>query len=161
MLCSPTRNEPWGAGLDRLSNRTVPRVIVKTYAGNVSERPRDRYGRPVEVYSDDAFPSVPERVSLSNLEAWTYADEYLRAGLPFHAHEVFEQRWRCWPINERLAWQALAQWAAALTHEARGNPIGARSVARRASENLEACEVIPSEINEGVVLQSLVRLLSL
>lgn len=128
---------------------------------NVSERPRDRYGRPVADSSGEVFASVPKREHVGGPEAWLLANAYLTADLPFHAHEVFELRWRCCPLNERPAWQALAQWAAALVHEARGNPIGARSVARRARENLGACEVIPSEINEGVVLQSLVRLLSL
>lgn len=128
---------------------------------NVSERPRDRYGRPVETSSDEAFPLVPKRGNLSGLEAWTHANEYLKADLPFHAHEIFEQHWRSCPLNERPAWQSLAQWAAALTHEARGNTVGARSVALRAKENLEACEVIPIEVDELVVLQSLDRLLDL
>ncbi len=66
------------------------------------------------------------------------AESYLRDGLPFHAHEVFEARWRCCPVDERPLWRALAQLAAGLTHHARGNNIGADALLRRAIEGLEA-----------------------
>jgi len=85
---------------------------------------------------------------------------YLAQDLPFHAHEVFEQRWRCCPENERLAWQAIAQWAAALTHQARGNKQGGNkqgivALAKRAQVNLEACSYAPTEIDSALVLESL------
>lgn len=90
---------------------------------------RDRFGRPVDADSPDAFPSVPERSDISADEAWAGAMAYLEVGLPFHAHEVFEQRWRCCPDGERAQWQAFARWCAALTQAARGNADSARSMA--------------------------------
>lgn len=84
---------------------------------------------------------------------------YLEQDLPFHAHEVFEQRWRCAPKNERPLWKALAQWGAALTHEARGNSIGARRIAERALSGLDSATILES-IDAGVVTESLSRLLA-
>ena len=75
-----------------------------------SERPRDRLGRPVPAGDDRVFPSVPERDFVSSEDAWSEGMEYLGRDLPFHVHEVFEQRWRCAPESERSTWQALAQW---------------------------------------------------
>lgn len=65
------------------------------------------------------------------------AEGYLRDGLPFHAHEVFEARWRCCPDDERSLWRALAQLGAGLTHHGRGNNVGADALLRRAIEGLE------------------------
>ncbi|CAB4908499.1 MAG: DUF309 domain-containing protein [Actinobacteria bacterium] len=121
----------------------------------VNEQSRDRYGRPLRGVLDAAFPGVPARRQISSAEAWSQASDYLATDLPFHAHEVFEQRWRCCPENERNAWQALAQWAAALTHVARGGSEGSKSLALRAKENLESCSYVPPEINTILVLESL------
>jgi len=105
------------------------------------------------------FPGVPADPRISSDQAWSRAGDYLAADLPFHAHEVFEQRWRCCPENERQAWQALAQWAAALTHVARGGSKGSKSLAQRAKENLESCRYLPVEIDTIVVLDSLNKLI--
>jgi len=121
----------------------------------VSEQARDRYGRPLRGSLDNAFPGIPERDEISNAEAWLIGMGYLAQDLPFHAHGVFEQRWRCCPENERLAWQAIAQWAAALTHQARGNKQGIVALAKRAQVNLEACSYAPTEIDSALVLESL------
>jgi hypothetical protein len=121
----------------------------------VSEQARDRYGRPLRGSLDNAFPGIPERDEISNAEAWSIGMGYLAQDLPFHAHEVFEQRWRCCPENERLAWQAIAQWAAALTLQARGNKRGIVALAKRAQVNLEACSYVPTEIDSALVLESL------
>ena len=86
---------------------------------------------------------------------------FLERGLPFHAHEVFEQRWKSCPEGERDAWQALAQWGAALTHQARGNETGQRRIASRARDRLlEAHErgAVPDVINVEQVLQALAQL---
>ena len=107
---------------------------------------RDRLGRPVPEGSAASFPTVPERTSIGADDAWREAIAYLDAGLPFHAHEVFEQRWRCAPEEERRGWQALAQWAAALTHEARGNAVGARRIAQRASMSLDEAGAPPNAV---------------
>ena len=85
--------------------------------------------------------------------------DYLAADLPFHAHETFEQRWHCCPEDEREAWQALAQWAAALTQAARGNPKGARANAEKSVDRLDGALAIPSPVDEGLVRASLDSLL--
>lgn len=97
---------------------------------------RDRLGRPLPAGHPDAFPPPPERTSVTAAAALREADGYLADGLPFHAHEVLEARWRCAPTAERPLWRALAQWAAAVTHAARGNPTGAHRLAARAGAAL-------------------------
>lgn len=103
-------------------------------------RERDRLGRPLPRDADPALvvAPVPDRSWVGGFDALAEADAYLSDGLPFHAHEVLEQRWRCAPDDERPLWRALAQWAAALTHAARGNASGARAVAARAAEGMRA-----------------------
>ena len=100
---------------------------------------RDRLGRPLrgEAISAHSFPQVPERTSLSGEQAWIEISDYLAQGLPFHVHEVAEQRWRCAPPNEKDFWRACAQMGAALTHDARGNPVGAQRLSSRAQETLD------------------------
>ncbi len=125
------------------------------------ERLRDSLGRPLPVGAspDLVVPGVPVREVLSDEDAWTEGIEYLDAGRPFHAHEVFELRWRLAPAQERDAWQALAQWGAALTHEARGNPTGAIRVAARAVATLDGAEHVPSCIDTARVRASCLRLI--
>ena len=120
------------------------------------ERPRDRLGRPLSAGADqsEAFPSIPPRDTVLSEVAWAEAQEYVSLGLPFHAHEVFEQRWRSCPPEERDLWRALAQWGAALTHQARGNAKGAVQVADRAMKLLEGC-VIRAPIDKDGVMASL------
>lgn len=74
---------------------------------------------------------------------WQLALGFLVREMPFHSHEVFEQRWRTCPADERQAWRAAAQWGAAETHAARGNSVGAARLAARACETLESVESIP------------------
>lgn len=126
------------------------------------QRSRDRLGRPL---ADDADPAlavapVPEAREVTAADAWTQALGYLAQGLPFHAHEVLEQRWRCCPGDERATWRSLAQWAAALTHQARGNRVGAERVARRAADVLADCTVVPEPIDSGLVRASLERVIA-
>ena len=126
-----------------------------------SDRPRDRLGRPLDPGDPRAYPGVPERSAIDGITAWDEAIEYLRLDLPFHAHEVFEQRWKCAPDDEREAWQALAQWGAALTQQARGNTVGQRRLATRARTKLEGaltCEEVPAYIDVSRVLASLAQL---
>lgn len=104
---------------------------------------RDRFGRPVAADSPDAFPPVPERGDIPSDEAWAAALAYLEVGLPFHAHEVFEQRWRCCPEVERELWQALARWCAALTQAARGNADSASAMAKSVLEDLDGISKCP------------------
>lgn len=122
-------------------------------------RERDRLGRPVDVGSPDAFPGVGERAHIDAQTAWVEALSYLERELPFHAHETFEQRWRCCPDDERDLWKALARWAAAITHFERGNSEGASSIARETLSTLAGLNPAPltQEQVDGV-LASLVLL---
>lgn len=113
----------------------------------MAERPRDHLGRPVAPGSPEVEPGVPARDHIDAGVAWGEALAYLDAGRPFHAHEVLEQRWRCCPVDERPLWRGLAQWSAALTHRARGNAVGAVSVAARARTTLaDATAVTPVDL---------------
>lgn len=102
-----------------------------------AERARDALGRPVAEGSPDAVPGVVAAEEIDADDAWHRAMHYLETGMPFHAHEVFEWRWRCCPDAERALWRGLAQWGAALTHRARGNAVGAASVGRNALRTLD------------------------
>jgi hypothetical protein len=62
----------------------------------------------------------------------------LRAGRPFHAHEVLEASWKTGPASERDLWQGLAQIAVGLTHAHRGNARGAVALLRRGAERVRA-----------------------
>ncbi len=118
------------------------------------DRPRDRYGRPLPSDAEFIVPGVCEREFVSSDQAWAEASAYLAQDLPFHAHEVFEQRWRCAPDEERACWKSLAQWGAALTHQARGNRIGAKRIAARALDGLQNAQVIPPVVDLSYVSES-------
>ena len=122
----------------------------------MTDRPRDRLGRPLPRDADptDAAEPVPDVSGLTDEQAWDLGLDYLNRGLPFHAHEVFEQRWRTSADVHRGAWQALAQWGAALTHVARGNEVGARRVAERALRTLAGAEGLPAGIDVARVRAS-------
>jgi len=109
----------------------------------MTQRPRDRLGRPLTPGSPDAVPGVPEREWVDADTAWHEALAYLDSDLPFHAHEVLEQRWRCCPAEEHELWRGLAQWGAALTHRARGNATGTAVVAARARSTLAHAAAVP------------------
>jgi predicted metal-dependent hydrolase len=96
----------------------------------VNERPRDRLGRPL-AWDAVGFPGVEQRESITSADAVAEARDFLERGLPFHAHEVLEMRWRCCPGEERPLWQGLAQATAGVTHAARGNPVGAERLIAR------------------------------
>ena len=76
-----------------------------------ADRSRDSLGRPLPDDADPALavPGVPVRSQLTDAEAWDEGLSYLADGMPFHAHEVFEMRWRLAPAASRTAWRALAQ----------------------------------------------------
>jgi uncharacterized protein len=124
---------------------------------------RDRYGRPLRPPFDpaDVVPEIPERSMISGHDAWKEAVAYLDGDLPFHAHEVCEQRWRCCPESERELWRGLAQWGAARTHVARGNLVGAQRVAQRALHTLTSVEQPPSYLDLVMVKQDCERLAKL
>jgi hypothetical protein len=122
-------------------------------------RARDRLGRPVSTDSPDAVPGIVERNEIDAATAWQEAGSHLERDLPFHAHETFELRWRCCPENERPLWKALARWAAAITHLARGNAKGASSIARETI--LELAQVDPAPLTRTEIDGVLASLLLL
>ena len=75
---------------------------------------------------------------ISGAEAAALADQLLRDGRPFHAHEVLEAAWKSGPAEERDLWQGLAQIAVGLTHARRGNTRGAVALLRRGTERVRA-----------------------
>lgn len=121
----------------------------------MTDRPRDRYGRPVAARGGVGFPGVPARERVSSAQAWDETCAYLALDLPFHAHEVCELRWRMCPPGERAAWQALARWTAALTHVARGNATGAASLAASVLDAWPGVTVVPAPVDADIVLASL------
>ncbi|MER5307486.1 DUF309 domain-containing protein [Streptomyces sp. NPDC002773] len=100
-----------------------------------SARPRDGLGRPLP-YGAEGVPRQPEGVVRGPAETLREAQRLLDAGMPFHAHEVFEDAWKSGPESERELWQGLAQLAVGLTHAARGNTAGGARLLRRGADRL-------------------------
>jgi hypothetical protein len=97
-------------------------------------RPRDALGRPLP-YGTPGVEPVPEE-ALPPEESLTTARTLVAEGRAFAAHEVLEARWKAAPEEERDLWQGLAQVCVALTHAARGNPVGARRLLERGTNRL-------------------------
>ncbi|MEW2178650.1 DUF309 domain-containing protein [Streptomyces sp. NPDC005406] len=93
-------------------------------------RPRDGLGRPLP-YGAPGVERQPEGVVRTPEETVREAQRLLDAGMPFHAHEVFEDAWKSGPDAERELWRGLAQLAVGLTHAARGNATGGARLLRR------------------------------
>ncbi len=79
---------------------------------------------------------VPDDLALPGPDAARLADQLLRDGRPFHAHEVLEASWKSAPPSERDLWQGLAQVAVGLTHAHRGNARGAVTLLRRGADRI-------------------------
>lgn len=122
-MSSPESPTP-GAGRDR-DDQGRPRQA----------RPRDGLGRPL-AYGAAGVDPIPER-ALPPVEALAAARALVQQGRPFAAHEVLEARWKAAPDVERDLWQGLAQICVGLTHEARGNPVGAARLLDRGAGRLE------------------------
>ncbi|WP_329236049.1 DUF309 domain-containing protein [Streptomyces sp. NBC_00111] len=99
-------------------------------------RPRDGLGRPLP-YGTPGVERQPEGVVRSPDETVREAQRLLDAGMPFHAHEVFEDAWKSGPDGERELWRGLAQMAVGLTHAARGNAAGGARLLRRGATAVE------------------------
>ncbi|WP_162793175.1 MULTISPECIES: DUF309 domain-containing protein [Streptomyces] len=80
----------------------------------------------------------PEGVVRSPAETVGEAQRLLDAGMPFHAHEVFEDAWKSGPQEAAPLWRGLAQVAVGLTHAARGNAVGGARLLRRGADALAA-----------------------
>ncbi|MFJ7957570.1 DUF309 domain-containing protein [Streptomyces sp. NPDC096319] len=107
-----------------------------------SARPRDGLGRPLP-YGAEGVPRQPEGVVRAPGETLREAQRLLDAGMPFHAHEVFEDAWKSGPEAERDLWQGLAQLAVGLTHAARGNAAGGARLLRRGADRLAGARRVP------------------
>ncbi|WP_030197468.1 DUF309 domain-containing protein [Streptomyces sp. NRRL S-87] len=101
-----------------------------------SARPRDGLGRPLP-YGAEGVERQPEGVVRSPDDTVREAQRLLDAGMPFHAHEVFEDAWKSGPAEEAGLWRALAQLAVGLTHAARGNATGGARLLLRGAQGLE------------------------
>ncbi|MFI5640592.1 DUF309 domain-containing protein [Streptomyces goshikiensis] len=104
-----------------------------------SARPRDGLGRPL-AYGAPGVERQPEGVARTPEETVREAQRLLDAGMPFHAHEVFEDAWKTGPPGEAPLWKALAQLAVGLTHSARGNAVGGARLLRRGADALAGRE---------------------
>ncbi|PKV89049.1 DUF309 domain-containing protein [Streptomyces sp. TLI_146] len=98
-------------------------------------RPRDGLGRPLP-YGAAGVERQPEGVVRTPDETVREAQRLLDAGMPFHAHEVFEDAWKSGPESERELWRGLAQLAVGLTHAARGNAKGGAALLARGADSL-------------------------
>ncbi len=102
-------------------------------------RPRDALGRPLDRAEPEASQArMPDDLVITGPDAATLADQLLREGRPFHAHEVLEAAWKSGPPSERDLWQGLAQIAVGLTHARRGNTRGAAALLRRGAQRVRA-----------------------
>jgi uncharacterized protein len=103
-------------------------------------RPRDALGRPLDrdTQAEAGQERVPDDLALPGRQAAALADRLLRAGRPFHAHEVLEASWKTGPPDERDLWQGLAQVAVGLTHAHRGNARGAVALLTRGTRRVRA-----------------------
>ncbi|GAA3258328.1 DUF309 domain-containing protein [Streptomyces lavendulae] len=100
-----------------------------------SARPRDGLGRPLP-YGAEGVARQPEGVVRSPAATVEEAQRLLDAGMPFHAHEVFEDAWKSGPAADAPLWRGLAQLAVGLTHAARGNAVGGARLLRRGAAQL-------------------------
>ncbi|CAM5304904.1 hypothetical protein GCM10010343_28410 [Streptomyces avidinii] len=117
-----------------------------------SARPRDGLGRPL-AYGAAGVERQPEGVVRSAGETVREAQRLLDAGMPFHAHEVFEDAWKSGPAAAAPLWRGLAQLAVGLTHAARGNAVGGARLLRRGAAAIEGLDGGPY----GVDVPGLVR----
>jgi hypothetical protein len=101
-------------------------------------RQRDALGRPLSraTPQDAGQPRIPDDLTITGQDAARLADQLLREGRPFHAHEVLEAAWKSGPPHERDLWQGLAQVAVGLTHAHRGNAPGAVALLRRGVDRI-------------------------
>jgi uncharacterized protein len=98
-------------------------------------RPRDELGRPLARGTEGA-ERPPEDLALPPLESLAEAQRLLDNGQAFQAHEVLEGTWKAAPSAERDLWRGLAQLAVGITHDQRGNSVGAARLLRRAADRI-------------------------
>jgi uncharacterized protein len=101
-------------------------------------RARDGLGRPLPRSAQPEHVQLLIPENLDTDDAVRLADELLRTGRPFHAHEVLEDLWKSGPEAERDLWQGLAQIAVGLTHAHRGNSRGAITLLHRGAQRVRS-----------------------
>ncbi|TKK89857.1 DUF309 domain-containing protein [Herbidospora galbida] len=111
-----------------------------------SARPRDAFGRPLP-HGAEGVARVPDDYAPTAEQAVADGVEMLRLDRPFHAHEIFEGRWKSCPPDERELWQGLAQICVGLTHLQRGNARGAETLLERGAARLVPVEGRPYGID--------------
>lgn len=108
-----------------------------------NDRPRDGLGRPLP-YGSPGVERQPEGIERTPDETLDEAQRLLDEGMPFHAHEVFEDAWKSGDEPaERALWKGLAQLAVGLTHAARGNAVGGAKLLRRGADNVSPFRSAP------------------
>jgi uncharacterized protein len=113
----------------------------------VTDRPRDRLGRPLPPGRPDEHLPLPELPPEPG-GVLALAQQLLDAGRPFEAHEVLEEQWKRTEGPDRVLWRALAQLCVAYTHQLRGNPVGARRLAERSADLLhEFTGPVPGDLD--------------
>jgi hypothetical protein len=112
-------------------------------------RPRDALGRPLP-HGAVGEERAPEGVVRTPEETVAQAQALLDAGRPFHAHEVLEDAWKSAPEAEKQLWRGLAQVAVGLTHAARGNRTGARTLLERGAGNVSAHAAARPDLLHGI-----------
>ncbi|WP_083957870.1 DUF309 domain-containing protein [Herbidospora mongoliensis] len=116
-------------------------------------RPRDAYGRPLP-HDAEGVERVPDDYAPTAEQAITDGVEMLRLDRPFHAHEIFEGRWKNCPPEERELWQGLAQLCVGLTHLQRGNERGAETLLERGTGRLKTITNRPYGIDAAAAAQA-------
>ncbi|MER7765166.1 DUF309 domain-containing protein [Streptomyces sp. NPDC097619] len=119
-------------------------------------RPRDGLGRPLP-YGTPGVERQPEGVVREPAATVREAQRLLDAGMPFHAHEVFEDAWKSRPEAEEGLWRGLAQLAVGLTHAARGNAVGGARLLRRGAAGIGAAGPAGFALRHGIDEPGLVR----
>ncbi|HEY7009701.1 MAG TPA: DUF309 domain-containing protein [Jatrophihabitantaceae bacterium] len=104
-----------------------------------NNRPRDGLGRPLP-RGASGVRRQPEGQRRTPDETIAEGQRLLDDGMPFHAHEVFEDAWKAAPHDERELWRGLAQLAVGITHAARGNPRGGAALLRRGAASMRPYE---------------------
>ena len=117
-------------------------------------RRRDALGRPLP-YGAVGEDRAPEGILRTPARTLAEAQRLLDAGRPFHAHEVLEDAWKSGPEEQRDLWRGLAQLAVGLTHAARGNRAGARTLLDRGARSLAGAATVAADL--GVDAPGLTR----
>ena len=105
-------------------------------------RPRDGLGRPLP-YGQVGVARQPEGVPRTPAQTLDEAQQLLDQGMPFHAHEVFEDAWKASPAQEQALWKGLAQLAVGITHLARGNTGGGARLLLRGADGITSYQSDP------------------